>query len=194
MENSTNLELNPRLVHVAGTFSWDCAQGEWIDLGFTTTKIDGMGVQISQLDIEKYEQMVRASGWFALRNVARRVAQLYDQILAPTGLRVMQLGILRVCGSCGPISVAGLARELVAERSTIMRSLKPLIATDMLRRTRVAGGKERVLIELTSRGQTALAKAIVHWDHAQRDLIDHLGEARWSRLKTELSAIADVAP
>ena len=153
-----------------------------------------MALHIAQLDIEKYEQMVHASGWFALRNVARRVAQLYDQMLAPTGLRVMQLGILRVCGCCGPISIAGLARELVAERTTIMRSLKPLIATDLLRRTQVAGGKERVLIELTARGQTALASAIVHWDHAQRDLIDQLGEARWSRLKTQLSAIANVAP
>ena len=153
-----------------------------------------MTIPTSPVDIEKYEQMVRASGWFALRNVARRVAQLYDQILAPTGLRVMQLGILRVCGSCGPISIAGLARELVAERATIMRSLKPLIATDMVRRTQVAGGKQKLLIELTPRGQTALASAIVHWDHAQRDLIDQLGEARWSQLKTELSAIADVAP
>jgi DNA-binding MarR family transcriptional regulator len=156
--------------------------------------INGMPIQIAQLDIEKCERMVRTSGWFALRKVARCVAQLYDQILAPTGLRVMQLGILRVCGFFGAISVAGLARELVAERATIMRSLKPLIATGMLRRIQVAGGKEKVLIELTPQGHTALANAIVHWEHAQRDLIDQLGEARWSRLKSELSAIADVSP
>jgi DNA-binding MarR family transcriptional regulator len=153
-----------------------------------------MAIPVAQIDIEKCERMVRTSGWFALRNVARRVSELYDQILAPTGLRVMQLGILRVCGFFGQISVAGLARELAAERATITRSLKPLIGMGLLRRMRVSGGKEKALLELTPLGQTALANAIVHWDHAQRDLIEQLGEARWSRLKSELSAIADVAP
>ena len=81
-----------------------------------------------------------------------------------------------------------------AERKTITHSLKPLIEMGFLRRVRVSGGKEKVLIELTPLGQTALANAIVRWDRAQRNLIDQLGEARWSRLKTELSAIADVAP
>ncbi len=167
---------------------------EPLDLVSPTIKIDGMAKQIAQLDIEKCEQMVLTSGWFALRNVARRVAQLYDEILAPTGLRVMQLGILRVCGFFGPISIAGLARELAAERVTITRSLRPLFATGMLRRTQVAGGKQQALIELTPQGQTALANAIVCWEQAQRDLIGQLGEARWRRLKSELSAIAEVSP
>jgi DNA-binding MarR family transcriptional regulator len=158
------------------------------------TKIKEMTLQISPLDIKKCEQMVRSSGWFALRAVARSVAQLYDQVLAPTGLRVMQLGILRVCGANGPISVAGLGRELVAERSTIMRSLRPLIKTGMLRRIRAEKGSERFLIELTPQGKIALAQAVAHWDQAQRDLIDQLVEARWSRLKSELSAMADVSP
>jgi DNA-binding MarR family transcriptional regulator len=153
-----------------------------------------MSTSNAPMDIEKCQRMVRTSGWFAMRNVARRVAELYDQILAPTGLRVMQLGILRVCGFFGQISVAGLARELAAERATITRSLKPLIGMGLLRRTRVSGGKETMLIELTPLGQTALAKAIVHWDHAQRDLIDQLGAARWSQIESELSAIAAVAP
>jgi DNA-binding MarR family transcriptional regulator len=153
-----------------------------------------MAIPLAQVDIEKCERMVRTSGWFAVRNVARRVAELYDQVLAPTGLRVMQLGILRVCGFFGQISVAGLARELAAERATITRSLKPLISMGLLERKRVSGGKERFLIELTPLGQTALANAIVHWDHAQRDLIGQLGQGRWRRLESELSAIADVAP
>jgi DNA-binding MarR family transcriptional regulator len=153
------------------------------------TKIEGMPSRTAELDVEKFAQKVRNSGCFALREVARAVTRMYDQVLAPTGLRVTEVGILRVCAAAGSISVAALARELATDRAFITRGIKPLIAAGMLRRIRPASGKEKVLVELTPQGQTALAEAIVRWDQAQRHLISRFGEAHWSWLKSRVSSI-----
>ncbi len=151
-----------------------------------------MPARTAELDVEKFAQKVRNSGCFALREVAGAVTRMYDQILAPTGLRVTDLGILRVCAAAGSISIAALARELATDRAFITRGLKPLIAAGMLRRIRSAGGKEKILVELTPQGQTALAEAIVRWDQAQRHLIGRFGEAHWSWLKSRLSSIIGI--
>jgi DNA-binding MarR family transcriptional regulator len=148
-----------------------------------------MANKTAELDVEKLALKVRNSGCFALREVARAVTGMYDQILAPTGLRVTEVGVLRVCAATGSISVAALARELATDRTFITRTIKPLIAAGMLRQVRSIGGKEKILIELTPPGQTALAEAIVRWDQAQRHLIGRFGEAHWSWLKSHLSSI-----
>ncbi len=147
----------------------------------------------SEVVAEKCEQIARTCGCFSLRRIARAVTQLYDQMLAPAGLQITQLGILRVCGLHGPITVAGIARELMTDSRTIMRNLKPLVAAGLLQRTRGAEGGRTRSVELTAEGRVALAKGIVQWDRAQHDLINRLGEARWRRLEAELSEIMNLS-
>ncbi len=92
------------------------------------------------------------------RKAARSVTQLFDQILAPAGLRSTQLVILITCQLLGPSSIARLAHELVMDRSTLTRNLKPLLALGLLKFSKSDAGKHKS-VELTAEGRAALYRA-----------------------------------
>src|SRR5215475_8470111 len=84
---------------------------------------------------DKYADMVANCACFNLRKASRTVTQLFDQILAPCGLRSTQLTILLAAKVLGPCGLARLARELVMDRSTITRNLLPLVKAGYLKVT-----------------------------------------------------------
>ena len=63
---------------------------------------------------------------FAVRSAARHVTQLYDQLLAPVGLRVTQFSILAKLERKGPLTINVLADDLVMDRTTLGRNIRPL--------------------------------------------------------------------
>ena len=54
---------------------------------------------------------------FAVRSAARHVTQLYDQLLAPVGLRVTQFSILAKLKRRGPLTINALADDMVMDRT-----------------------------------------------------------------------------
>lgn len=62
----------------------------------------------------------------APRKATRRVSQLYDSILAPTGLRSTQRSILLYIARFGSPNMGQLAASLVLDRSALCHNLKPL--------------------------------------------------------------------
>ena len=63
---------------------------------------------------------------FAVRSAARHVTQLYDQLLAPVGLRVTQFSILAKLERKGPLTINVLADDMVMDRTTLGRNIRPL--------------------------------------------------------------------
>jgi len=63
---------------------------------------------------------------FAVRSAARHVTQLYDQLLAPAGLRVTQFSILAKLKRKGPLTINVLADDMVMDRTTLGRNIRPL--------------------------------------------------------------------
>src|SRR5271169_439339 len=62
----------------------------------------------------------------ALRKATRHVSQLYDAMLAPTGLRSTQRAILVYVARYGSPTMGELATALVLDRSALNHNLKPL--------------------------------------------------------------------
>src|SRR6185295_6123464 len=64
----------------------------------------------------------------AMRAATRRLTQLYDEAMAPTGLRVTQFHILSELErrSADPPTVGELAEILTMERSALGQTLRPL--------------------------------------------------------------------
>ncbi len=127
---------------------------------------------------------------FNLRRAARAVTQLYDAALEPSGLRATQFSLLVALRLAGPVTISRLARQLVTDRTTLTRNLKPLekhglieIVTGADRRTRT--------VRLTARGREALATALPRWRRVQADLVGGLGEERWRRLMPDLAAAVE---
>ena len=66
-----------------------------------------------------------------LRQLMRRVAQLYDAEVGKTGLRGTQYSLLSYVVKLGPIPV-DLARGMKIDTSTLTRNLRPLIDAGLL--------------------------------------------------------------
>lgn len=148
-----------------------------------------MAVNVS-FDVESFARSIRQSGCLSLRNAARALTQMYDETLAPLGLRTTQLGMLRVCAASGPLSIAELSRGLHATQRMIRRDIKPLLEAGLVVKRRPAGCRE-TLIELTPPGRRQLAAGIQRWDFAQSRLIELLGEDRWKALQRQLETLSE---
>ncbi len=117
---------------------------------------------------------------------------MFDQILAPTGLRSTQLVILITSELLGPSSIARLARELVMDRSTLTRNLKPLMNIGLLCFTQGDGGKHKS-VELTIDGKAALNRSAPYWEQAQSHLVSRFGTESWNRITADLTAIVEAS-
>ncbi len=148
-----------------------------------------MSCDLPEIDQSKLAEMARTCACFNFRKASRSVTQLFDQILAPTGLRSTQLVILITTQLLGQSSIARLARELVMDRSTLTRNLKPLMNMGLLRFAPESGKQKAV--EVTVEGQVALLRASPYWSQAQTQLVNRVGEEAWNRIMSDLNAIVE---
>lgn len=129
---------------------------------------------------------------FALRKATRAATQFYDEALAPTGLRITQFPVLALAAGRGPITVARLAEDLVMDRTTLSRNLKPLVRAGWLQVTPGEDQRER-LVAATDAGRAVLAQAQPLWRKAQVHMRDALGRQRWAELIGHLTSITRAA-
>src|SRR5207237_10136345 len=67
-----------------------------------------------------------------LRQLMRRVAQLYDAEVGKTGLRGTQYSLVSYVVKLGPVGPVDLARGMKLEASTLTRHLQPLVDAGLL--------------------------------------------------------------
>jgi DNA-binding MarR family transcriptional regulator len=149
-----------------------------------------MSCDLPEIDGHQLAEMARTCACFNFRKASRSVTQHFDQILAPTGLRSTQLVILITGQLLGPSSIARLARELVMDRSTLTRNLRPLMNMGLMRFAQHDAVKQKS-VELTIEGQAALLRSAPYWDQAQSQLVTRFGPEKWDGIMSELSAIVD---
>src|SRR5262249_51178609 len=94
-----------------------------------------------------------------LRKASRRISQLYDAALAPSGLKTTQRAILAQIHRSEPTTVGSLAEALVMDAGALAHTLKPLerdglVSIDVDREAR----RKRV-VRLTPAGRTRLAES-----------------------------------
>ena len=111
---------------------------------------------------------------FKLRQLVRRVSQLYDQELAKAGLKTTQCSLLTHVLKLGPIRPGDLAAAMTMDASTLTRNLKPLIAAGWLELAPGEDGRSRS-VHLTPAGRDKRAEAQRHWRAAQEQLNQQLG-------------------
>jgi DNA-binding MarR family transcriptional regulator len=128
----------------------------------------------------------------ALRKATRRVAQLYDEALAPCGLKSTQYSILNQLVRCGdaPPTMQELAALLVMDRSTLGHNLRPLERDGLLGLMPGVDDKRRRHVALTVEGKALAREARKRWQLAQRRFHDVFGEAEAAELRQTLLAIA----
>lgn len=146
----------------------------------------------SQVNLEKCVQAATSCACFNFRKASRAVTQLFDTALQPTGLRSTQLVILIAAAVFESLAVSRLAKELVMDRSTLTRNLRPLERRGLVRLVSGADVRTR-LVELTPAGRVALAAALPYWESAQVRFQEQLGQSRWESLLQSLNATVQIA-
>ena len=147
-----------------------------------------------ELKEESLESIKVAGGCacFNLRKTTRVVTQLYDRIRRPSGLNGTQFTLLAAVAIIGAPTIAGLAKRLVMDRTTLTRNIKPLEKQGLL--TSAAGEDQRTrIVTLTTKGRTSLLEAFPLWQKAQKSIIDQFGDNRWDSMKMDLSALISIA-
>jgi len=61
-----------------------------------------------------------------MRRASRALTQLYDDLMAPSGLRITQFSLLRTLARNGAARMSDLAATLLLDRTALSRTLDPL--------------------------------------------------------------------
>ena len=133
---------------------------------------------------------------FKLRNLARRVTSLYDEVLAGAGITVTQYAVLTVLLAAKrggeTIGVTELARRLQVDRTTLTRGLDLLVEGGLITIERRKGnGDARVkTVAITPQGERSRRAAAPLWRKAQARLEGQLGPALHGALRKHLDRSA----
>jgi DNA-binding MarR family transcriptional regulator len=103
----------------------------------------------------------------ALRKATRRISQLYDTALAPSGLKTTQRAILAQISRPQTTNVGALAEALVMDSGALAHTLKPLERDGLVAITVDPADRRNRLISLTRRGRSKLAETDALWERAQ---------------------------
>jgi DNA-binding MarR family transcriptional regulator len=127
----------------------------------------------------------------AVRQAARYVTQFYDRHLAASKLRISQYGILARLKRRGPMTINELAAELVIDRTTLGRNIRPLERDGLI--TIIPGRTDRRIkeLQLTDAGETRLNETREAWAEAQQSFETGFGSERAAELRALLRALVD---
>jgi DNA-binding MarR family transcriptional regulator len=128
-----------------------------------------------------------------LRRLTRRVTAIYDHHLQMDEITVSQYSLLSLIGRRGPIANIRLAAEMGMERSTLSRTIKPLLSAGWIATVDLPPGesadKRSFALILTPAGKHKREMAYPHWQQAQQEIDKLLGP----QLREQLLGVIDDA-
>ncbi len=127
----------------------------------------------------------------ALRQAARHVTQIYDQFLAPSGLRATQYSILARLQRKGPMTINALAAELVMDRTTLGRNILPLERDGLIAVGPGRSDRRSRELRLTEAGTVRLRAALRAWQEAQAQFEAEFGAKRAKELRMLLEQVVN---
>ncbi|HEX3851675.1 MAG TPA: MarR family winged helix-turn-helix transcriptional regulator [Polyangiaceae bacterium] len=130
------------------------------------------------------------------RQASRVLTRVYDDVLRPVGLQMSQFSVLVQIAAYGEAgaTITSLAAELVMDRTTLTRNLRPLERAGLLRVARAPGDARARVVLLTHRGEKIIETAYPLWDAALHRVRALLGPRKLNALRAELSELIEAAP
>lgn len=126
-----------------------------------------------------------------LRMASRALTQFYDEMLKPTGLRGTQFTVLGTISIMGLTPLTLLADQLVMDRTTLSRNLKPLQREGLVELQQGEDRRQR-LVRITDKGQEMLERALPLWQQAQARVVELFDGEQFSALLANLSSVVSL--
>ena len=127
---------------------------------------------------------------FAVRAAARYITQVYDQVLAPTGLRTTQFSIVAKLKRLGPLTINVLARDMVMDRTTLGRNILPLERDGLIAVEQGSRDRRSKELRVTEAGEARFRAGVKGWVQAQRQFENSFGAKRTADMRVLLHAVA----
>jgi DNA-binding MarR family transcriptional regulator len=128
-----------------------------------------------------------------LRRATRALTQLYDDAMAPAGLRITQFSLLRTLLRDGRLRISDLADRQLLDRTALSRNLDPLVERGYVDVTQGRDARTRE-VAITRKGRAALEAAGSHWERAQANVARRLGSKRLDALIEMLGELETLHP
>ncbi|MDP9813476.1 DNA-binding MarR family transcriptional regulator [Rhizobium tibeticum] len=110
------------------------------------------------------------------RRISRVITSIYDQELRCHGLSASQFSMLIVIAKLGGASRAEIGRANFQDRTTLTRSLAPLLKEGWIEELPTEGGRSRPVV-ISVAGESLLSEAAPAWREAQRKASRLVGSA-----------------
>lgn len=122
---------------------------------------------------------------FMVRSLSRKISQLYDDTLAPSGLRGTQFSLLMQARRApdGPPTVSALAELLHTDRTTLTRNLRTLQQAGCIELVPGADARSRCVV-VTPEGVAKVREAAALWRQAQQRVRELCGAERIGALES----------
>jgi DNA-binding MarR family transcriptional regulator len=128
-----------------------------------------------------------------LRRATRALTQLYDDAMAPAGLRVTQFSLLRTLAAADRLRISDLAARQLLDRTALSRNLDPLVKQGLV--DIVCGNDARTReAAITRKGRSTLRSATPYWARAQKEVAARLGRDRLDALIAVLGELESLHP
>ncbi len=143
----------------------------WKNNGYDMKKRSGSASAPGE-EKNAYEMLVCTNT--AVRRAARRLGNLYDDALAPSGLKATQLGLLAeiqrwaAANSGQAPTLQDLAGKLAIQISALTHALRPLVRDGLVALQPDELDKRTKRGALTTAGEARLCEALEHWAAVNR--------------------------
>ncbi|MCB1477197.1 MAG: MarR family transcriptional regulator [Rhodobiaceae bacterium] len=126
------------------------------------------------------EQLLRCT-CYRLRRAARIVTQGYDAALAGAGLTATQFALLAELSRAEAVPVSVLARKLGTDRTTMTRTLRPLLREKLVAPEKTSDRRVHA-VSMTPQGFARYGAAARLWRETEAEMARGLGAGRLEEL------------
>jgi DNA-binding MarR family transcriptional regulator len=142
--------------------------------------------------MQEVEDAAKACVCGNLRRASRAITQFYDKLLAPSGITITQLALLRTISVTNSSTISKISKEMYMDRTTLTRNLDLLKKQDFINIESSSDKRKRIVI-ITNRGKAQMTKALPLWERAQAIIIGKFGKGNWREINTGLNEISNIA-
>ena len=143
---------------------------------------------IAQHSSQFYEAINARCCCFNMRKVMRAVTQFFDRYLEPANIRSTQFTLLVALSSINAKTLSEIAENLVMDRTTLTRNLKPLEKLELINTVQPLDKRSKAYV-LTEKGKEVVMKAVPLWEEAQDNIVNVLGAEKYIHIVKELEAV-----
>jgi DNA-binding MarR family transcriptional regulator len=125
---------------------------------------------------------------YNLRKSSRIVSKIYEKEMRGAPIHGPQFSLMIIIAKRGTQTITGLARDIGADRTTLTRNLRQLERKGVVQ---ISSGKDdrTKAVSLLPAGEQAIRESVPYWKRAQTKVLKALGEDRWARMLSDLSAV-----